>query len=403
MVSVEEHKTLVTELVGSLPVVELPVAECLGLVLAGDLVAPISLPPFDNSAMDGYAVRAADLVGASREHPVTLPVAQDIPAGRTDLVALEPGTAHRIMTGAPVPSGADAVIQVELTDAGTDTVALYAEVEAGSHLRLAGEDVVAGGVVLAAGTVLGPVQLGLAAAVGMAELAVYRRPKVLVLSTGSELVEPGKPLLPGQIYESNGIMLAAAVRAVGGEAELLRFVPDDVTSLHAALADRLAGADLLITSGGVSAGAYEVVKDALTGQGVTFHKVAMQPGGPQGAGRYQGVAVVTLPGNPVSAAISFEIFVRPALLAAGGHRVVNRRRPVGTLTAAVTAPAGRRQYRRGRYEPAVGSVEPVGGPGSHLLGAFAVANCLFVVPEEVDALPAGAEVEVIDLGTAEQE
>ena len=341
MVSVEEHKALVADLVGSLPVVELPVADCLGLVLARDLVAPISLPPFDNSAMDGYAVRAADLAGASREHPVTLPVAEDIPAGRTDLVPLTQGTVHRIMTGAPVPPGADAVIQVELTDAGTSTVALYAEVERGTHLRLAGEDVVTGGVVLAAGTVLGPVQLGLAAAVGLATLAVHRRPRVLVLSTGSELVSPGTPLLPGQIYESNGIMLAAAVRAAGGEAELLRFVPDDVTSFHAALADRLAGADLLITSGGVSAGAYEVVKDALTGQGVTFYKVAMQPGGPQGAGRYQGVPVVTLPGNPVSAAISFEIFVRPALLAAAGHRVVNRRRPVGTLTTTVSAPAGR--------------------------------------------------------------
>ncbi|HVV20284.1 MAG TPA: gephyrin-like molybdotransferase Glp, partial [Pseudonocardiaceae bacterium] len=322
LVSVEQHRALVAELVGRSPVVDLPVPDCLGLVLARDLTAAISLPPFDNSAMDGYAVRAADLAGADRDAPVVLPVAQDIPAGRTDVVPLEPGTAHRIMTGAPVPPGADAVVQVELTDAGTRTVALYAEVAPGTHLRLAGEDVAAGNVVLAADTPLGPVQLGLAAAVGSQSLPVYRRPRVLVLSTGSELVAPGEPLLPGQIYESNGIMLSAAVRAVGGEAELLRFVPDDVESFHAALADRLSGADLLITSGGVSAGAYEVVKDALTGQGVTFYKVAMQPGGPQGAGRYRGVPVVTLPGNPVSAAISFEIFVRPALLAAGGHRLV---------------------------------------------------------------------------------
>jgi molybdopterin molybdotransferase len=397
MVSVEEHRALVADLVGPLPVVRAPLADCLGLVLASDLVAAISLPPFDNSAMDGYAVHSADLAGASREHPVTLPVAEDIPAGRTDLVPLVPGTVHRIMTGAPMPPGADAVIQVELTDAGTTTVALYAEVAPGTHVRLAGEDVVAGGVVLTAGTVLGPVQLGLAAAVGSGTLPVYRRPRVLVLSTGSELVEPGEPLLPGQIYESNGTMLSAAVRAAGGEAELLRFVPDDVASFHAALAGRLPGADLVITSGGVSAGAYEVVKDALTGQGVTFYRVSMQPGGPQGAGRYQGVPVVTLPGNPVSAAISFEIFVRPALLAAAGHREVDRRRPVATLTSAVTAPAGKRQYRRGHYQAAQGSVEPVGGPGSHLLGAFAMANCLFVVPEEVDSLPAGAEVEVIDL------
>jgi molybdopterin molybdotransferase len=251
--------------------------------------------------------------------------------------------------------------------------------------------------VLAAGTVLGPVQLGLAAAVGAGSLPVYRRPRVLVLSTGSELVEPGKPLLRGQIYESNGIMLAAAVRSLGGEPELLRFVPDDVESFHGALAGRLGGADLVITSGGVSAGAYEVVKDALTGQGVTFYKVAMQPGGPQGAGRYRGVPVVTLPGNPVSAAISFEIFVRPALLAAGGHAPVQRPRPRATLLADVTAPAGRRQYRRGRYVAASGQVSPVGGPGSHLLASLSAANCLFVVPEEATMIAAGTQVEVIPL------
>lgn len=396
-VTVEQHRTRVADLIGRLPVVELPVAECLGMVLAADLTAPISLPPFDNSAMDGYAVRSADLAGATPDTPVTLPVAEDIPAGRTDIVALAPGTVHRIMTGAPMPPGADAVIQVERTDGGTETVRLFGEVAPGTHLRMAGEDVAAGSVVLTEGTLLGPIQLGLAAAVGNGVLPVRRRPRVLVLSTGSELVAPGEPLLPGQIYESNGVMLAAAVRAAGGEPTQLRFVPDDVPSFHAALADHLATADLLVTSGGVSAGAYEVVKDALTGQGVTFYKVAMQPGGPQGAGRYHGVPVVTLPGNPVSAAISFEIFVRPAMLAAMGHRLTERPHPMATLATAVTAPAGKRQYRRGHYEPGSSSVAPVGGPGSHLLGSFAVANCLFVVPEEAEALPAGAQVEIIDL------
>lgn len=397
LVPVEEHQARVAALISRSPVTELPVADCLGMVLARAVTASIPLPPFDNSAMDGYAVRAADLAGAKRDTPVTLPVVEDIPAGRTDVVPLVAGTVHRIMTGAPMPPGADAIVQVELTDAGTERVALFAEVPAGTHVRLAGEDALAGDVVLAAGTVLGPFQLGLAAAVGTRTLPVYRRPRVLVLSTGSELVEAGQPLLPGQIYESNGTMLAAAVRAMGGEPELVRFVPDDVDTFHRALAARLADVDMVITSGGVSAGAYEVVKDALAGQGVEFYRVAMQPGGPQGAGRYQGVPVVTLPGNPVSAAISFEIFVRPALLVAAGHELADRARPRGTLTADVQAPAGRRQYRRGWYSQATGEVGPVGGPGSHLLAALSKANCLFVVPEEMTELRAGAEVEVIPL------
>jgi molybdopterin molybdotransferase len=398
-VPVETHRARVAALVATLPVVRLPLLECLGLVLAEDLRSPVSLPPFDNSAMDGYAVRAADLVGADDDHPVVLPVAEDIPAGRTDIVPLKPGTAHRIMTGAPMPPGADAIVPVERTDGGTETVALFAAPQVGAHLRVKGEDVVAGTVVLAKGAELGPTQLGLAAAVGSAVLPVRRRPSVLILSTGSELVEPGRPLLPGQIYESNGVMLAAAVRAAGGVADLLRFVPDDVPAFHAALDDRIDTADLVITSGGVSAGAYEVVKDAFTDQGVAFYKVAMQPGGPQGAGRYRGVPVVTLPGNPVSSAISFEIFVRPALRAALGHLVVDRPVRHATLATAVTAPVGKRQFRRGHHDVEAGTVTPVGGPGSHLLASLAAADCLFVVPEGVGELAAGAQVEVIGLDT----
>jgi molybdopterin molybdotransferase len=394
--SVEQHQARVAELVGTTPVVTLPVADCLGLVLAEDLISPVSLPPFDNSAMDGYAVRSVDLAGASGDRPVELPVAADIPAGSTEIVPLQPGTAHRIMTGAPVPPGADGIVPVELTDAGMPTVRVFAETRPGTHVRRTGEDVIEGAAVLPAGTELGPAQLGLAAAVGAAALPVRRRPQVLVLSTGSELVEAGRPLRPGQIYESNGTMLAAAVRSVGGTARQLRLVPDDVAAFHAALRPELDWADLVITSGGVSAGAYEVVKDALTGQGVEFVRVAMQPGGPQGAGRYQGVPVITLPGNPVSAAVSFEVFLRPALRAALGHRDDQPARLAG-LGADVTAPTGRRQYRRGRYEPETGRVFPVGGPGSHLLAALAVANCLFVVPEDAVELRAGATVEILPL------
>ncbi|MFD7653718.1 gephyrin-like molybdotransferase Glp [Actinosynnema sp. NPDC059797] len=388
---VADHKARVAGLVGVLPVVELPVADCLGLALARDLVAPIALPPFDNSAMDGYAVRAADVAAT----PVTLPVVEDIPAGRTRVPPLEPGTAHRIMTGAPVPAGADAVVQVEWTDAGTSAVRVDRSVEPGRNVRRAADDVAPGAVVLGAGAPLGPAQLGLAAALGFGALPVRRRPRVLVLSTGSELVAPGRPLEPGQIYESNGVMLAAAVREAGGEAELLRFVPDDVEQFHAAVESRIESFDLLLTSGGVSAGAYEVVKDAFSGRGVEFTKVAMQPGGPQGAGRYRGVAVATLPGNPVSAQVSFEVFIRPALRAAMGFTRVERPTAVARLSAPVGSPPGRTQFRRGAYDPVSGRVvTPVGGPGSHLLSALAISDCLIEVPEDVVELAEGDEVTV---------
>ena len=391
MTTVEEHRAVVASLLAPMPAEEVALYAARGRVLAADVVAGTALPSFDNSAMDGYAVRAAEVAGA----PVTLPVAFDIPAGRTDVPPLPPGAVARIMTGAPVPAGADAIVPVEQTDGGTETVALKAAPEVGTHVRRAAEDVAAGDVVLTAGTVLGPAQIGVAAAVGHARVAVRRRPVVLVLSTGSELVAPGAPLRHGQIYESNGPMLAAAVEDAGARAELLRFVPDDVAQFLAVLAERAAGVDLVLTSGGVSAGAYEVVKDALAGRGVTFGKVAMQPGGPHGAGRLDGgVAVVTLPGNPVSALVSFEVFVRPALRAALGHPHPERPVVVARLAQRLTSPSGRRQFRRGVVDARKGTVAEIGGPPSHLLGSMAKADCLIVVPEEATELLAGAEVAV---------
>jgi molybdopterin molybdotransferase len=397
--SVDSHRAAVAALVKPLPGVRLPVADCLGLVLAEDVTAPVSLPPFDNSAMDGYAVRSVDVIGASEETPVKLPVTEDIPAGRTDVVPLLPGTAHRIMTGAPLPPGADTVVQVELTDSGTERVYVFAAVALGTHLRRTGEDVREGTTVLTAGTVLGPPQLGLVAALGLDTLPVRRPPRVLVLSTGTELVEPGRPLAPGQIYESNSVLIAAAVREIGGVAHVLRFVPDDVDELHAALHPHVDDHDLLITTGGVSAGAYEVVKDALTGQGVEFVRVAVQPGGPQGFGHYRGLPVVTLPGNPVSAALSFELFVRPALLGALGHANVDRPRVRAQVSTSLRSPAGKQQYRRGLYDAGGVQAVPVGGPGSHLLAAFASSNCLIEIPADVTEVPAGGEVELVMLNS----
>ena len=389
MTSVEEHRAVVASLLAPMPAEDVALYDARGRVLAADVVATTALPSFDNSAMDGYAVRAAEVGSAP------LPVAFDIPAGRVDVPPLPEGAAARIMTGAPVPVGADAIVPVEQTDGGTETVTIKAVPEVGAHVRHAAEDVRAGDVVLTAGTVLGPAQIGVAAAVGHARLPVRRRPVVLVLSTGSELVAPGAPLQHGQIYESNGPMLAAAVEDAGGRAQLLRFVPDDVAQFLAVLGERAAGVDLVLTSGGVSAGAYEVVKDALAGRGVTFGKVAMQPGGPQGAGRLDGgVPVVTLPGNPVSAQVSFEVFVRPVLRAALGHPHPERPVVVARLAQRLTSPSGRRQFRRGILDAREGTVAEIGGPPSHLLGSLAKADCLFVVPEEATELVAGSEVDV---------
>ena len=394
MRSVEEHAQIVSDLLSPTPVVSLPLAETAGLVLAADLIAPLDLPPFPNSAMDGYAVRAADL----GPFPVTLPVSQDIPAGRTDTGPLQPGTAARIMTGAPMPDGADTIVQVEKTDGGTETVRIDDAPPPGVHVRTRGEDVRTGTVVLKAGTVIAGPQIGVAAALGFAELPIRRPLEVLILSTGTELVAPGQPLGPGQIYESNSAMLAAAVHGAGAHARVAHFVEDDVTAFRAALTDAIGGIDLIVTSGGVSAGAYEVVKDALTGQGVDFAKVAMQPGMPQGAGHFSDVPMVTLPGNPVSSYVSFEVFLRPAIRAAMGYHQLTRPAMRLPLSEPIDSPAGKRQFRRGVLDPTAGTVAPWGGPGSHLLSWLAGADAMIVVEADVSHLDAGAPVEVWLLG-----
>jgi molybdopterin molybdotransferase len=399
MRSVEEHQHVVAGLITARPPVTAELRDAEGRVLSDDVTAAVALPVFDNSAMDGYAVRAEDVAAATAEHPVRLPVAEDIPAGRTDIPALAAGTAHRIMTGAPMPPGATAVVPVEDTDGRTDVVQINAPSAVGKHIRRAGEDVAAGATVLHTGQVVTPAVIGLAAALGLPALPVVPRQRVLLISTGSELVTPGSPLRPGQIYESNAIMLAAAVRAAGAEVVATLITSDDVAQFTAVLDRYAADSDLIITSGGVSAGAYEVVKDAFGragDQGVEFVKVAMQPGMPQGAGRVAGTPIITLPGNPVSALVSFEVFIRPALRTAMGLPDPHRPRRSAVLTETLTSPGGKRQFRRGTFDPA-GTAVSHGPPGSHHLGWLASANCLLDIPAEVTELSAGSEVQIWDL------
>ncbi|MFJ9841854.1 gephyrin-like molybdotransferase Glp [Kitasatospora sp. NPDC101155] len=412
--TVDEHLADVLAAVGPLPAIELQLLDARGCRLDEDVVAGGDLPPFDNSSMDGYAVRTTDTERATATYPSVLQVVGDIAAGTGELPKVGPGQAARIMTGAPVPPGAQAVAPVEWTDGGTGTgvaaaamtapvadeeVRVLRPVAEGAHIRRRGSDIAAGTTVLEAGTRLGPTQLGLLAAIGRATVKVRPRPRVVVLSTGSELVQPGEPVGPGQIADSNSFTLTAAAQEAGAIAYRVGAVPDDADRLRAVLEDQLGRADLIVTSGGVSVGAYDVVKEVFESYGgVDFRKLRMQPGKPQGFGRIGGAAgvpLLALPGNPVSAYISFELFVRPVIRTMLGAADIHRPVVRALCPTALRSPAGRRQFLRGRHSAADGTVEPVGGADSHLVGALARANCLITVPEDVAELPAGSEVDVV--------
>jgi len=401
MDSIETYLADIMAAIRPLPACELALADALGSVLVADVTAQWPLPSFDNSAMDGYAVRAADVAAASEDNPVVLPVHGEIAAGDTGRRDLVSGTVIRIMTGAPLPAGADAVVPVEVTDGGTVQVAIRQPASAGSAVRRKGGDARPGDLLLTAGTRLGAVHLGLLAAAGHGTVQARPRPRVTVISAGNELVEPGTALIPGQIWESNATMLAAAAREAGCAALRYPIVPDDTGAVLAAVQDALAGADLLITSGGVSMGGeHDVVKAALATLGtVSFRKVAMQPGMPQGFGTVGPAAtpIFTLPGNPVSAYVSFRLFVLPALDALQDLFEERGKPAQAVLTQPVRSPAEKRSFLRGVLDGPAGLVTPVSGQGSHQLASLARANALIIVPEQVTSLESGASVDVLEL------
>jgi molybdopterin molybdotransferase len=406
--SVAGHAAAVVELLRPLLSMDrmetLPLSQALGRALVDDVAAPLSLPPFANSQMDGYAVRSGDLPDGGGDLRIMPPV----PAGSSP-EPLEPGTAAPIMTGAMIPAGADAVVPIEKAvpdhfldpgntagDGSGATVRLPGTAP-GTFVRFPGSDIAAGERALASGTCLGPAQLGLLAALGLPEVAVYKAVTVLLVTTGDEVVEPGLPLPPGKIYDSNGTLLEAAMKQAGLTVRRTGISTDTPAELQALLRTESPGADLIVTTGGVSKGAYEVVRQAMADQPVHFVHVAMQPGGPQGLGTFDGVPFLGFPGNPVSCLVSFEMFLRPALsalLGAPGRRLPLRARlDLGGPGRPLTSPGHKHQVRRGSLQPD-GTVKLEGGESSHLMHALAGSNVLVHVPVGVTELADGDEVEV---------
>lgn len=404
LVAVAAHLDAVLATVVPVDAVRVPLAAARGTTLRSAVHAAVDIPVFDNSAMDGFAVRHDDVSSATDDAPVALRVVADLPAGTALDPPLASGEAARIMTGSPVPTAATAIVPFEdtaggLADSLGTILVLRAPRGEGAHIRRRGDDVRAGAEILAPGTVLGALQLAAAAAAGVADVSVSRMPRIAVVSTGSELVPPGVPLGPGQIPESNSELLAALVVDAGGEVVLRQSVTDEGDGPLRAIASAEAlGADAVVFTGGVSAGAYEVVKNTLAGM-MTFTKVRMQPGKPQGFGRTAGGTLLFgLPGNPVSAAVSFEVFVRPALLAMQGRTHLHR--PVLTMPADAgwRTPPGRTQYLPvtiDRDDPRAWRAVPATSGGSHLAGGLGRAEAYAVVPAEVAAVSAGDLVDVM--------
>jgi len=415
MISVEEARERILSFFQRLEPEERPILEALRQVLAEDIAAGFDIPPLDNTAMDGYAVRAADTEGASESHPMRLSVVGELAAGYVFDGEVAPRTAVRIMTGAPIPRGADAVVPFEETDEAvghrfgafaksSSEVGILKAAKPGANVRRAGEDVGRDAVVMDEGTVLGAAQIGVLASLGRATARVYRRPVVAILSTGDELLDVGQPVEPGKIYDSNAYSVAAMVQEAGGIPKRLGIASDTVEALTAKIGQGL-DADMLITSAGVSRGDYDVVKDVLANEGeIDFWTVRMRPGKPLAFGAFPSgerrVPHIGLPGNPVSSMITFELFGRPAVFKMLGKTDWERPQVRAVAEERIVNTDGRRVYARailtqrgGRYCASL-----TGPQGSGILTSMALANALAVVPEDVPAIEPGDDVECLVLG-----
>jgi molybdopterin molybdotransferase len=378
-----------------------PLAEALGRVLAVAIVSRRTVPSFDNSAMDGYAVHSSDVGTAAADAPVEMPVAGESRAGSMPSRALGRGEAMRIMTGAPLPKGADSVVRYEDTNSGRERVGINVAVKYGENVRRAGEDMRPGDEVLAAGRRLRSADLAACAALGHPHIEVYRRPRVAVLSTGDELVEPDREPGPGQVVDSNGVAVAAAVREAGGEPMRAGIARDDMVDLRARL-EEAARCDLIVSTAGVSMGDHDHVRDVVSEMGaLDFWRVAMRPGKPLAVGRVRGVPFLGLPGNPVSSQVTFELFARPAILALQGAAEPHRQRFSATALEAMPKPEGLETFHRGVLVPAgdgaLAGVRLTGPQGSGIMRSMVLADCLVALPAAGAGVEAGAIVEVIPL------
>ena len=408
--TVEQARDLLLDRVRRLEPEDVPILQALGRVLAVDRTSDIDVSPFDNSAMDGFAVRAEDLVGAGEDSPVDVRVIEHIAAGHAPERTVGRGEAARIMTGAPMPEGADSVVMVEYSqvvegDGGEGAlVRLTREPQPGEHVRRRGEEVRAGQVVLEAGEVLGPAGIGLLASTGHSTVPVYRRPRVAVISTGSELVEVAEKPGPGKIRNSNSYSIAAQVIAAGGVPVRFPIVVDDMVPTREAFERAARETDFIVTSGGVSVGDFDFVKPVLEELGeLTFCKVKMRPGNPQTMGSIAGVPFFGLPGNPTSTYVGFEIFVRPALRRMQGFSAIDRPMVRARLTHDVRKKQDRRYYLRARLEHGAEGLEVTlsGSQSSALLTAAHKGNCFMVLPEGEGAFEAGTIVDCVRLDMEE--